>query len=170
MEDTTEENKRLVHEIVMSNSVEQRLLSCAELFEAGKAFARIGMPPGLTDIEQKAFVFEKIYGATPLELSQGRWLRIAYGGFYDYPTEFGVEFGGRIYIFERYFDDELDDYPNEYEVYRCAEGASLANRHINTEGREFVGRIAVREIDFDPDNRHCINARVFTKLALDEGK
>lgn len=68
MEDTTPAARRLVHEIVMSRSVEERLLMCAELYEEAKEFARIGMPAGLSTEEQEIFIFQRIHGAPPIEL------------------------------------------------------------------------------------------------------
>ncbi len=41
---------------------------CAEMFETSKQLAKIGMPEGLSDLEQQAYVFERIYGETPENL------------------------------------------------------------------------------------------------------
>ena len=68
MEDTTQTARELVHRIVMSKSVEERFLMCAEMYEEAKQFARIGMPAGLSDDEQRAFVFRRIHGKSPFEL------------------------------------------------------------------------------------------------------
>ncbi len=67
MEDTTHEARQLVRDVVMSKTVEERLLMCAEMYEEAKEFARIGMPPGLTTQEQEAFIFHRIHGVTPIE-------------------------------------------------------------------------------------------------------
>ena len=67
MEDTTRENRQLVHDIVMSKSVEERFLMCAAMYEDAKALATIGMPEGLSDEEQKAYVFKRLHGAYPYE-------------------------------------------------------------------------------------------------------
>jgi hypothetical protein len=68
MEDTTQIAKQLVHDVVMSKSVEERLLMCAQLYEDAKEFARIGMPQDLSDKEAQEFIFERIHGAKPEEL------------------------------------------------------------------------------------------------------
>ena len=66
MEDTTLEATRVVQNIVMSKSVEERLLICAQMYEEAKEFAKIGMPDGLSEIEQEAFIFTRIHGVSPL--------------------------------------------------------------------------------------------------------
>lgn len=67
MEDTTYAAQQLVRDIVMSRTVEERFLMCAEMYEEAKEFARIGMPEGLTRAEQEAFIFRRIHGVTPTE-------------------------------------------------------------------------------------------------------
>jgi len=51
----------------MSKSVEERLLMCAQMYEEAKEFAKIGMPKGLNDKEQEAYIFKRIHGISPLE-------------------------------------------------------------------------------------------------------
>ncbi|CAN5471579.1 hypothetical protein BH10ACI3_BH10ACI3_10640 [soil metagenome] len=68
MEDTTQAVRELVRQVVLSKSVEERFLMCAEMYEDAKAFARIGMPPGLSATEQERFIFQRIHGVTPEEL------------------------------------------------------------------------------------------------------
>jgi len=51
----------------MSKSVEERLLMCAQMYEEAKEFAKIGMPEGLSESEQEAFIFKRIHGVSPLE-------------------------------------------------------------------------------------------------------
>ena len=67
MEDTTSEATRVVQNIVMAKSVEERLLMCAQMYEEAKEFAKIGMPEGLSESEQEAFIFKRIHGVSPLE-------------------------------------------------------------------------------------------------------
>jgi hypothetical protein len=68
MEDTTQAARELVRSVVMSKSVEERVLMCAEMYEDAKEFARIGMPDGLSAAEQESFIFRRIHGVTPQEL------------------------------------------------------------------------------------------------------
>ena len=62
MEDTTPEIRTLVRDIIMSKTEEERFLMCAQMFEDGKELARIGMPEGLSNSEQAAYVYKRIYG------------------------------------------------------------------------------------------------------------
>ena len=68
MEDTTQENRTLVFDIVMSKTVEERFLICAALYEEAKEFAKIGMPEGLSRFEQESYVFRRLHGAYPRDL------------------------------------------------------------------------------------------------------
>jgi hypothetical protein len=51
----------------MSKSVEERLLMCAQMYEDAKEFAKIGMPDGLSKVEQEQFIFKRIHGISPIE-------------------------------------------------------------------------------------------------------
>ena len=62
MEDTSPEVRQLVRSIVMSRSEEARFLMCAEMHEAGKELAKIGMPDGLTFAEQTRYIYKRIHG------------------------------------------------------------------------------------------------------------
>lgn len=67
MEDTAEAARQLVRSVVMSKSVEERLLMCAQMYEDAKEFAKIGMPDGLSKMEQEEFIFKRIHGISPFE-------------------------------------------------------------------------------------------------------
>jgi hypothetical protein len=67
VEDTTLEAKQIVQDIVSLISVEERLLICAQMYEEAKEFAKIGMPQGLSESEQVAFIFKRIHGVSPFE-------------------------------------------------------------------------------------------------------
>ena len=62
MEDTPSEIRKLVRDIIMSKTEEERFLMCAQMFEDGKELAKIGMPEGLSGDEQAAYVYKRIYG------------------------------------------------------------------------------------------------------------
>lgn len=68
MEDTSLQNRALVREIVMSKTVEERFLMCAEMYEEAKEFAKVGSSENLSDTERDLYVFAKIHGAKPEEL------------------------------------------------------------------------------------------------------
>ena len=67
MEDTTLEAEQIVQDIILSKSVEERLLICAQMYEEAKEFAKIGMPDELSEPEQEAFIFERIHGISPID-------------------------------------------------------------------------------------------------------
>ena len=67
MEDTSLENKRLVYDIVMSRSVGERFLMCAQMYEDAREFAKIGMPQDLSSFEQERYIFKRIHGCYPEE-------------------------------------------------------------------------------------------------------
>lgn len=68
MEDSSRQNRALVREIVMSKTVEERFLMCAEMYEEAKEIAKIGASQNLSETERDLYVFAKIHGAKPEEL------------------------------------------------------------------------------------------------------
>src|SRR5690349_12955741 len=168
MEDTTRENRELVRSIIMSKSVEERFLMCATMHETGKAMARISMPAGLSGEEEKTYLFNRLHGADPEDFVQYEWLKIVYSGFWDYPFAFAVEFEGDVYVFLRGdFDEELDDYPSEYEIIRdnSIVMSSIRNNFRYAGGcGEVVGRIDMRDLRFDPSQQREISSKVFVDL------
>lgn len=169
MEDTASENRELVRDIVMSKSVEERFLMCAAMYEDAKALATIGMPTGLSHEEQDAYVFRRLHGADPAELVQHEWLKIVYSGFWDFPFAFAVAFEKDVYVFVRGgFDEELDDYPTEYEIIRdnSIDMSSMRNNFRYTGTGDVVGRVDMRDLRFDPSHREQISSKVFIDLGL----
>ena len=71
MEDTTQAARELVREIVMSKTVEERVLMCAAMYEEAKEFAKIGMPDGLSSDQEQSFIFKRIHGSTPHDIVNG---------------------------------------------------------------------------------------------------
>lgn len=47
---------------MMSKTVEERFLMCAELYEDAKEFAKVGMPDNLTAEEQQRYIYQRIHG------------------------------------------------------------------------------------------------------------
>ena len=45
------------------------------------------------------------------------WTRCRYSGFYDVPLGVVIHDNGRTLLLELWFDEELDDYPQNYEVW-----------------------------------------------------
>ena len=62
LEDTSPEIRQLVRQIVMARPEAARFLMWAEMHESGKELAKIGMPGGLTPVEQKHYLYRRIHG------------------------------------------------------------------------------------------------------------
>ena len=96
------------------------------------------------------------------------WLPIKYREFYDIPRAFVVERGKALYFFDCPFDPDLDDYPEEYSVYRLP--ASIADQvdamswvDLGARG-DRIGRVPASSIRLDESRRGYIDDRVFELL------
>jgi len=94
-----------------------------------------------------------------------------YSGFHDRPLAFVVWYGGAQYLFWRgFFDDELDDYPRSYDIYRLPELSDDAIKATWTSLPEQaiskIGSVPLKAILFDPTNRRWIDSSIFEKLVL----
>jgi len=92
-----------------------------------------------------------------------------YRGFYDVPQGLIAIYNGRKYLFERLFDDDLDDYQDFYSVYdigdiEVRDGESIWTK-LQDSRRRFVYTILVKDIQFDSTKRKSINVSAFEKLA-----
>lgn len=96
------------------------------------------------------------------------WAPIQFRDFYDVPRMFTVTLGGVIYLFDCPFDDEIDDYPDSYEVYRLRAGHPLPD-WISTMGHSLLAYVAAKDpglhrvgsmpaslVTFDPTRRQSI--------------
>lgn len=102
------------------------------------------------------------------------FLPIIYSGFFDAPLAFLVQYNNIVYLFWRgYFDDELDDFHDEYEVFptqlSTLEDTSLNWDALWKQGRELgcVGKIHMNNVLFDTTRREYISIDTFNKLPLD---
>lgn len=95
-------------------------------------------------------------------------VKISYSGFYDFPLAFVASYGGRQYLFWRVFNDELDDYPQEYEVFtlpnlseaEVKKSWSTLPKKANT----CLGKVSINQIVFDPTRRNSIESTIFERL------
>lgn len=62
MNDTSPEVERLVHEMMMSRSGEERLLMGAAMFDAARDMVIASLPKNLPPLEFKRRLFERLYG------------------------------------------------------------------------------------------------------------
>lgn len=102
-------------------------------------------------------------------MSETKWLPIRYRDFYDLPRAFVVERDGKSYFFDCPFDDEIDEYPAEYHVYRLPTGvvpadAGLSWAYLAGSG-ERVGVVATTQVPFDPSRRIAVSETVFDLIA-----
>jgi biotin synthase-like enzyme len=62
MEDTTQTVKDLYRNILMSKTEEERFLMCANMYSAGIDMIVSTMPAGLSEQDQKRYIYERTYG------------------------------------------------------------------------------------------------------------
>lgn len=93
------------------------------------------------------------------------WLPIRYRDFYDIPRAFVVERAGDLLFFDCPFSQALDDYGEEYTVYRVQDElrdridliswTDLGNQS------ECIGVVPTKAVKFDATKRRAIIADVF---------
>jgi hypothetical protein len=95
--------------------------------------------------------------------------RINYSGFYDSPLAFVASYNDKQCLFWRVFDDALDKYPDEYEVFVLPD---LSEREIGEswstlpeKAKAYIGKINLNRINFDATSRRSIQADIFEKLS-----
>ena len=97
-------------------------------------------------------------------------LKIVYGGFWDHPHELIVMYQGLQYIFWREYDDEMDKYPDEYDVLTLDGFPELSEHEINGswdrlhEQARLIGKIVVNDVAFDPTHRRSIDTSTFERI------
>ena len=98
------------------------------------------------------------------------WLPIRYRDFYDVPRAFLVDHGDATYFFDCPFDDQADDYPRVYRVYRLPHG-SASNNSSSWEGLErlgpLVGHVDVDRVTFDRTRRAAVEDSILESLGVD---
>ena len=95
--------------------------------------------------------------------------RILYSGFCDFPLAFVTTYEKKQYLFWRgFFDEELDDYPKEYEVFILPNFSEEELKELWTvlpqKAIASIGRIGMRRVMFDPTKRQSINVETFERL------
>jgi hypothetical protein len=94
---------------------------------------------------------------------------IRYRDFHDVPRAFVVERTGSLYFFDCAFDDQIDQYPDRYKVYRL--DAALSPKldfgsweTLATKGR-LIGEVLVRRLQFDPTHRAAVDDSIFELIS-----
>lgn len=95
-------------------------------------------------------------------------LEIQYRDFYDIPRMFIVAANGDQLLFDGSFDEELDDYPDAYRVYRLPElepGALSGSwAALPSRATRFLGTIPTAAVRFDPTRRQFVDVGVLAGL------
>jgi hypothetical protein len=99
-----------------------------------------------------------------------KFIPIYYRGFWDVPESFLTEYESKVYLFTRDFDEELDDYPPDYEVYEVKD-VSLTKAvkenlwfPYNFKNKILIGEVPTKDVVFDWTNRKFVNTAIFEKL------
>lgn len=86
---------------------------------------------------------------------------IKYFSFWDVPRNFAFERGGNVYLITSGFDDALDEYPDDYEVFVVSGVGSLSMvsdwKSIEPLPKTSVGRIPVASVQFDKSHRKYVD-------------
>ena len=100
------------------------------------------------------------------------WTPFQYRDFWDVPRVLVASYGNDFLLLSCRFDDELDEYLDTYEVYRLKEYDSTqfegSWKGIEELASDQLGRIAVRDIEFDESRRRQINLDFVSSLAKDD--
>jgi predicted enzyme related to lactoylglutathione lyase len=99
-----------------------------------------------------------------------QWLPITYRNFYDIPRAVLVEHEGEAYFLACSFDEEADEYPLDFTVYRLPEEVAEAARQPTStwvdlgEAGTLLGRVPVKLVRFDESRRRFLHSEVFALL------
>lgn len=97
------------------------------------------------------------------------WLPIEYSEFQDIPRAFIVNDETGSYFFDCSFSDELDEYPDEFIVYKLRERVSLYSgnalpwNELHKYGKR-VGSIGIESVIFDISKRKSIRGDVLASI------
>jgi hypothetical protein len=95
---------------------------------------------------------------------------IEYVDFWDVPRQFLVEYVDDLYLFDCPFDEDVEDYPDRYVVYRLPR--DLKDRLETMTWTELpavgqvVGETPVAGVRFDPTHRRYVDSQCFSALGL----
>ena len=96
------------------------------------------------------------------------WEKIRYREFWDVPRIFFADHSGSLYLFDCQFDNNLDDYPESYQVFLMPAltdadfAGSWADLWQRAERK--VGEVPISAVRFDPTKRAAIDAEAFDSI------
>jgi hypothetical protein len=99
---------------------------------------------------------------------------IKYFSFWDVPRTFAFEHGGEVYVLTSEFDDDLDEYPDDYEVFVVSGIGNLSVvsdwESIEPLPRTSVGRVPVASVRFDKSYRKYVDGSFLDTIRRPETK
>jgi hypothetical protein len=85
---------------------------------------------------------------------------IKYFSFWDVPRTFVFEHDSKLYMLTSEFDEEMDEYPNEYEVYVIPNHKFVAVSDWNSVEAlptTRIGRVSISSVSFDSTRRKFVD-------------
>jgi hypothetical protein len=86
---------------------------------------------------------------------------IKYFSFWDVPRSFTFEQAGTVYVLTSEFDDDLDEYPDDYEVFVVSGTGNLSVvtdwKSIEPLHKTRVGKVPVATVHFDESRRRFVD-------------
>lgn len=99
-----------------------------------------------------------------------QWLPIQYREFHDLPRAIVVSVKGGTYFLDCIFDPALEDYRSIYSVYRVPDELAQRLHEMSwvdlARLSEFLGEIAVSQVEFDRTKRKMMNVGALARLGI----
>lgn len=107
------------------------------------------------------------------------FIPIYYSGFWDVPHAFLTVYKDELFFFQRdYFDEQLDDYPPNYQIYlvknmtleNAYEPHELSSKFVKIRNisllqeNDVIGEIPTKDVIFDETKRKFLNTSVFKMI------
>ena len=97
---------------------------------------------------------------------------IKYFSFWDVPRTFAFEQGGKVYLLTSEFDDDLDEYPDDYEVFIISGIGNLSAvsdwKSIERLHKTRVGKVPVAAVHFDESRRKFVDSSLLNSIQQSE--
>ena len=97
---------------------------------------------------------------------------IKYFSFSDVPRTFAFEHAGKVYLLTSEFDDDLDEYPDDYEVFVVSGIGDLSVvsdwKSIEPLNKTRVGKIPVAAVHFDSSRRKFVDSAFLDSVQRSE--
>jgi hypothetical protein len=91
-----------------------------------------------------------------------------YTDFYDVPRNIILVVGKKWILLQSAFDEGMDEYEPDYSVYRLPSSFEPPPKGTSWEflkqDLEYLGKIPVREVEFDETKRRTLNAAALDEL------